>query len=91
MAWQQKVRFVKEPDMIQEVWIVFDCVTKPFTHGYTFFHVRLRKFLLYFAVYKWRSDLRTRLKDSREIPNRWGGHGRNISKIELCQMALNYQ
>ena len=47
MSWQQKMCFIREPNMIQEVWIVFDCVTKPFTHGYAFFHVRLRKFLLY--------------------------------------------
>ena len=47
MSWQQKMCFIREPNMIQEVWIVFDCVTKPFTHGYAFFHVCLRKFLLY--------------------------------------------
>ena len=36
--------------MFEEVKIGFDSVAKPFTHGYTFFHVHLRKFLLYLSL-----------------------------------------
>ena len=38
---------VREPKMVQEVRIGLDSVAKPFTHGYVFFHVYHRKFLLY--------------------------------------------
>ena len=47
MSWQQKMRFLREPNMIQKVWIVFDCVTKPFTHCNMFCHVSLCGLLLY--------------------------------------------
>ena len=47
ISWQQKMCFVWEPDMIQKVRNVFHRVTKPSTHGYSCFHVRLCKLLLY--------------------------------------------
>ena len=41
------MRFIREPSMIQKVWIVFDWVTKAFTHCNTFCHVSLCELLLY--------------------------------------------
>ena len=38
--------------MVQKVRIGFDSVAKPFTLGYTFFHVHLHKFLLYLNLVK---------------------------------------
>ena len=63
MSWQQKMRFVREPNMIQKVWIVFDCVTKPFTHCNTFCHVSLCELLLYLDLVRIQMKI-WRLKDT---------------------------
>ena len=63
----------REPKMVQEVRIGFDSVAKWFAHGYTFFHIHLRKFLLYLNLVRiqmkvlFKNTSQRRSRDSQQL------------------------
>lgn len=71
MSWKQKVHFVREPDMIQEIWIVFDC-HKTIHTWLCVFPFRLCKFLVYLDVVRiqmkmWFKNMPQRLKGGSQL------------------------
>ena len=74
VTWQQKMRLVRKPGIVNKVWHSVNLVAKPREHDHSIPHVvRCISFCLICILqgYMWRSAIKILRSDSRLIPSSW--------------------